>query len=447
MREIYSNCLLALAAEDTADCASGFLPRVLPQHRGTTPGSGNEDRIIRTWSSDWGGKFTKRALSTRGWTLQERILPCRTLRFTSSGMVWECNEDFAGVGAEKGRDIWSLVFRAIRLATSGRKDTSAPALLDTSIDESEDGQDITHRNLPKFLTSGSHKALFYSWYSIAENYSTRILARPSDKLAALSGLASLLASSIPEGSDDYLAGIWRHDLAEGLLWHAEEPCARYLAYIAPSWSWASMAGKISYFHERNQFPFESYIDIKESFCEKSVLDRTGSVSSGHIRLIGEVVPVHLLVLSSSSATIPPSGSKTPSKRRYVSKYHGGGGHFGSAYKDQLVFVYPFGMSMERHWEALCDERMPLTAACKLKDHGERGCRCIVKSESEREYVCLSVGRMLDQYNGGGRFRHWWLLLEAVPPRKQIYKRIGIGYFHWRTPDLFERATTQEVTIL
>lgn len=102
------------------------------------------------------------ALSTRGWTLQERILPSRTLRFTSSGMVWECNQVFAAVDQEKARDLWSLVFRAVRLATSGRKDTSAPALLDTSVDESEDEQDITHRNLPDFLASGSHKALFYA---------------------------------------------------------------------------------------------------------------------------------------------------------------------------------------------------------------------------------------------------------------------------------------------
>ncbi|KAI7785242.1 hypothetical protein LA080_007910 [Diaporthe eres] len=255
--------------------------------------------------------------------------------------------------------------------------------LDTSVDESEDEQDITHQNLPDFLASGSHKALFYAWYSIAENYSSRILTKPPDKLAALSGLASLLASSIPEGSDNYLAGIWRHDLAEGLLWHAEEPCARYLTYIAPSWSWASMAGKISYFHERNQFPFESCVDIKDSVCEKSFLDPTGSVSGGHIRLIGEVVAVHLLVLSSSSAMILAGDPKTANQKSYVSKYHGGGGAFGSAYKDQLIFAYPLGTSMERHWEALCDERMPLTTACKLKDHCEQDFECIVESESER----------------------------------------------------------------
>lgn len=236
-------------------------------------------------------------------------------------------------------------------------------------------------------------------------------------------------------------------MAEGLLWHAEEPYARYLTYIAPSWSWASMAGKISYFHERNQFPFESCVDIKDSVCEKSFLDPTGSVSGGHIRLIGEVVAVHLLVLSSSSAMILAGDPKTANPKSYVSKYHGGGGAFGSAYKDQPIFVYPLGTSMERHWEALCDERMPLTTACKLKDHCEQDFECIVESESERGYICLSIGRMFEHSHGRGRFRHWWLLLEAVPPRKQTYKRIGIGYFHWRTPDLFEHAIMQDVTIV
>lgn len=446
MREVYSNCLLALAAEDTADCALGFLPQVSPKYRCTIPCFGEEHKIMRAWSSDWGDKSTKMALSTRGWTLQERILPSRTLRFTSSGMVWECNQDLKAEDQDQDRDLWYFAFRAIRLATSGRKDTSAPTDLNTSIDDREDGQDLSHRHIPNFLSCASPKAMFYAWYSIAGNYSSRTLAKPTDKLVALSGLASLLANSIPGGSDDYLAGIWRNHLAEGLLWHTEEPCARYSTYVAPSWSWASMDGKISYFHERNQFPFESHIDIEEYFCEKSVLDPTGSVSGGHIRLIGEVVPVQTLVLRNSSSTVIAGGPHSPSKEDYVSKYHGRGG-FGRAYEDRLVFVYPIGTAIKRHWEVLCDERMPFTTKFKLEDRSEQDYEFFFQPDDEREFICLSIGRMLEPYEGRGRFRHWWLLLEAVPPRKHIYKRIGIGYFHWKTPDIFDFSTFQAITII
>ncbi|KAH8776389.1 heterokaryon incompatibility protein-domain-containing protein [Diaporthe sp. PMI_573] len=41
MQEVYSNCVVALAAEDAADCARGFLPQILQQQRGLIPCSGN----------------------------------------------------------------------------------------------------------------------------------------------------------------------------------------------------------------------------------------------------------------------------------------------------------------------------------------------------------------------------------------------------------------------
>lgn len=441
MGQVYTNCLLALAAEDTADCALGFLPRVLPQHRATIPHSGHEERTMRAWSCGWGSESSVMALSTRGWTLQERILPSRTLRFTSSGMVWECNQEFTATDQAQAMDAWYLSSRAIRLATSGLKDTLTPIGLDNNVDESEDEQDVTRRNIPRFLASGSTKAIFYAWYSIVENYSSRSLTKPEDKLSALSGLASLLASSIPQGHDGYLAGIWKQDLVEGLLWHTEKSCTRSSTCIAPSWSWASMNGKVSYFRERNQFPFESHVAIQKSVCNKSLLDPTGSVYGGYIRLVGEVVPVHLLVLSHSSS----------SQRSYVSRYPGWGGHFGSAYKDQVVFVYPFGTPIKRHWEVLCDEKMPFTANCKLEARCEQDCSCNSRSESEPQFFCLSIGRMHQCANtfvdNVHRFRHWWLLLESVPLRKQIYKRVGIGYLHRGRPDLFDLAITQAITII
>lgn len=109
-----------------------------------------------------------------------------------------------------------------------------------------------------------------------------------------------------------------------------------------------MVGKISCFRERSQFPFRSHVNIEEAVREISLLDPTGGVAGGHIRLVGEVVPVHLLALSRASLSQKKSGN-------YFSRYPGGGGHFRSAYEDQSVFVYPFGTPMKRHWEVLCEE--------------------------------------------------------------------------------------------
>lgn len=450
MREVYSNCTVALAAEDTADCDVGFLPRLLPEARDKTLDTDHQDQTMRTWSGEWGRPTSgHNALSTRGWTLQERILPSRTLRFTSYGMSCECNR-FLSLAGNLG--LLPLTFWAYRLAISGREDRRPPEGADTIIDEADDGKDISHRHITNFLVSGSPKAMYYAWYSIAENYSSRTLTEAADKLSALSGLARLFAGSVPNGSDDYLAGIWRQGLAEGLLWHAEEPCARIPTYTAPSWSWASMAGKISYLRERNQFPFESDVEIEESVCDKSLLDPTGSVSGGYIRLVGQVVPVHLLVLNSFSTKVPEEDSKTPMKGSYVSKYLGGPGHFGRAYKDQICFVYPLDLSEKSHWEVLCDERMPFTTECRLECHSAQGCECNVKSENETRYFCLSVGRMIQHPRGWYdppilRVRHWWLLLEAMPSSEHAYKRIGIGYFHRNRPNIFNFADIQTVELV
>lgn len=46
-----------------------------------------------------------------------------------------------------------------------------------------------------------------------------------------------------------------------------------------------------------------------------------------------------------------------------------------------------------------------------------------------------------------RFRQWWLLLEAIPSSKQVYKRIGVGYFDRLAPDVFHFATRQAVQIV
>lgn len=53
MREIYWNCLLALAAEDTTDCDLGVLPQVFAQVSSENLTSDNEDEIMRIWPVRW----------------------------------------------------------------------------------------------------------------------------------------------------------------------------------------------------------------------------------------------------------------------------------------------------------------------------------------------------------------------------------------------------------
>ena len=113
-------------------------------------------------------------LNKRGWVLQERLLSPRTMHF-SEYPIWEC------------RELVSF--------ESGHISSSSPK---------------TH------LTTRAKNSL-RSWYGILATYSRTHLTRETDRLIALSGIARMLSSLT---GFEYFAGLWKEDLAGGLLWHA-----------------------------------------------------------------------------------------------------------------------------------------------------------------------------------------------------------------------------------
>jgi len=83
-----------------------------------------------------------------------------------------------------------------------------------------------------------------AWNSVVVNYSRRTLSRPMDKLAAISGLATAFHQLL--GDDQYMAGLWKSCLLGSLLWRTEEGAVRNNVLNAPSWSWLSIDGPVSY---------------------------------------------------------------------------------------------------------------------------------------------------------------------------------------------------------
>jgi hypothetical protein len=81
--------------------------------------------------------------------------------------------------------------------------------------------------------------IYNRWLGVVSNYSHRKMTKQSDKLPALSGLAHKVADVT---GDLYLAGIWRNDLARGLLWedYRHNRRNRLSSYQAPTWSWCSI---------------------------------------------------------------------------------------------------------------------------------------------------------------------------------------------------------------
>jgi len=451
MSQIYFNAHLTISAEDTPASNVGFDQlfrnpfRTLPgQKEGTEFGVWMRGTQSQTTSED--------ILSTRAWTLQERILSNRVLRFRSSGMEWECNNCILRESRALVPDLQSLTFRAIRLSGGAvghesftRRRPDGEARWDNSI-----GEKAIH--VSYFLISSSPASIYYAWYAVVENYSRRAMTSVTDKLSAISGLVRFLADCRKLGPEDYLAGLWRGDIAGGLLWYTvpskpEDDHYRHTdQYIAPSWSWASLNGPIAYFHEQYQFPLDIRINFVHGECYPVSTDRYGRVRFGAITLRGTLTPVDLLVLPYDPEICP-------------SDYTGGIGCAPRAHPEQLVLIsnaIPDKNTRRSWYEILPDVAMEYDTPETIEPFRlEPGKKMPWKSpqdmgggSDETKHFCLSIGEMVDRQSHGRR--HWWLVLEqAGEEEAPVYRRVGVGYFQYlRRPfQLFGFDETNAVTIL
>ncbi|KAJ4304635.1 hypothetical protein N0V90_000161 [Kalmusia sp. IMI 367209] len=264
MLSIYSNAYLTVAAVRASDSSEGFLgPRTertlveLDYTRGDVQGKVlafnlplRKEHIKHDFIT-----LPREPLSTRAWGLQERVLSHRVLLYSSSQMFFECNEGYQG---EDG------------LYLEDRHDCAHKRL-----EADESMKDDYFKNLR--LNKKPKRSLLKGWYNLLWLYGPKKLSHASDKLPAISGIASIYADKI---GGDYLAGLWREDLIEGLVWQSLS-FRRVTEYRAPSWSWASgdgipAAGQMT-----------EYEDIAEILDAKVTLKGAnpfGEVTDGWIKL-------------------------------------------------------------------------------------------------------------------------------------------------------------------
>ncbi|KAM0549202.1 hypothetical protein ACHAPJ_009511 [Fusarium lateritium] len=229
MLSVYSNAYLTVGASRAKDCSEGlFGERPTRKYvefeytSGHLRGQVLAFNLSRREQSDPDHYITlsNEPLSDRGWGLQERVVSRRMLHYGTPQMFFECNQGFQG---EDG------VFLEGRFESIHEKPEEGPGAR-----EQREFRELN--GLGGALSSKT--ALLASWYNLLWLYGPQKLTRPSDKLPAISGLAEIFAKRL---DDQYVAGLWRSDLIEGLLWQGLN-CRRRQEYRAPSWSWASMDG-------------------------------------------------------------------------------------------------------------------------------------------------------------------------------------------------------------
>lgn len=152
-----------------------------------------------------GGTLRHMPLSRRGWAVQERLLPPRTILFAATQVFWECHEKTAS-------EIFPECY-----PNELYGDLYSP------------GRGIFRKEPVQYI----------AWSQIIDLYTRCALTFEQDKLVAISGLAREVQI---HSKDQYLVGLWRKRLERDLCWftvwpHMESTGPRtFLTSTAPSWN-------------------------------------------------------------------------------------------------------------------------------------------------------------------------------------------------------------------
>ncbi|KAK3365347.1 heterokaryon incompatibility protein-domain-containing protein [Lasiosphaeria ovina] len=260
MATVYATSAVTIIAASSTSCHSGFLTTTRNLFIVNTPPHpplrlvAQPGRLSGFYSEI---HITSDHIDKRGWTLQEELLSTRYIKFTEDDVQWMC-----GSGTE-----------------------------------CICGQPTARDKLRPFLTTEYEEIQRQpreEWLSIAAGLANRHFSVATDKLQALSGLARMNES---EMQSIYVAGIWKSHMQPepnststrtALAWKVKDIGRCYEAYVAPSFSWASLDSSIFLY---DNVPARSVCDIiTVGTTPTSPSDPFGRVSDGFLTISGPVLP-------------------------------------------------------------------------------------------------------------------------------------------------------------
>ncbi|KAH6881297.1 heterokaryon incompatibility protein-domain-containing protein [Alternaria rosae] len=214
MGKIYANSWLNISANAGRDGNAGlFVKRdgesLVDYFSMQSDENGEEVLFAITEAETWWHQVEVSPVNRRAWVLQERILSPRILHMSSKLALWECRQLQA-----------SEVF-----PNDGLPDQESP-------------NNYGHiKRLCHGSQSQDQADISADWWRLVHRYTMCALTFETDKLIALSGIASEIHKRT---QCEYLAGLWSSTLPSSLLWVVTSPPGlRSPTYVAPSWSWAS----------------------------------------------------------------------------------------------------------------------------------------------------------------------------------------------------------------
>lgn len=277
MTSVYGNSFVNLAALSAANVHQSLFSK--PDHYNDgfcARVSTSKYSTVRRFQSSSAGEvpITASHLATRAWTLQERLLPARTIYIGNTGVLWECR--------------------------SASKSEFLP-----------DG-------ITRFYGSSSLRLLVYegwNWCEIVAQYSCAHLTNAADRLPALAGVARRQHEVT---GHHYLAGLWREILIPNLTWSVSGERRKRPAWRAPSWSWMSVDSEACYCQWGFWFPTvamnneKKYISVQDAWTTPSGPDPFGQVSGGLLSIkCSALVQAELLDSGRSAKALPDKSSAGP----------------------------------------------------------------------------------------------------------------------------------------
>jgi hypothetical protein len=212
--DIYSNAILNIAATASVNGDGGLFhyskSLELNPCKIALKGKGQDEiEFICQYADFWEAMVEEAPLAQRAWVVQERTLSRRVLHFAEDQIHWECQ--------------------------SCRDSEFSPGLYYSK-------EDLD------FLASRSSNSvdIYDNWDRTVTRYTQCHLTFESDKFVALAGLAQQTCQLLGVDQTEYLAGIWRATIPNGLLWRARPHVRRRKRVLerAPSRSWACMNGEV-----------------------------------------------------------------------------------------------------------------------------------------------------------------------------------------------------------
>lgn len=223
MGDIYQDAYITIAATVAHGSDEGFLRPEKPARRMFFPALKQHGysglAYVRMEASDYYMSHWS-PLAQRAWVFQELVLSRRLIHFTEDQIFWQCAH-------------WTTSEDGVAKYFYSKESGSG----NIHYEERALGPGLKHTLAKDSLAIEDFRGC---WWAGVENYSSRKLTYPSDRVPAFLAVTKLFQNMT---GDIPLAGLWKNDFCVGLLWTVKlnsdgAPPLRFSN--VPSWSWFSI---------------------------------------------------------------------------------------------------------------------------------------------------------------------------------------------------------------